>query len=757
MIGRPIRRVEDRPLLTGRAEFVDDLRMPGMLHAAFLRSPFAHARLLAIEPARARSLPGIVAILTGSELPIDIIPPITAPNAFSPPRPVLAREIVRFVGEPVAVVVATNRSIAEDAIELLSVEYDPLDVVADASAAMAPGAPRLHAVAENVLFSLALDVGEVDAAMAASTVVVEATFRNPRLSAAPIECRGVVAAVLDGVLTLWSSTQAPHRTHSLLAELFKLDMGHIRVIATDVGGGFGQKAHTYPEEVVLAALALQLGRPVKWIEDRLENLMASSHARDQVVWARAAADAEGRLLAIEADVVCDTGAYGVFPHGHVLEALGTLAMIPGPYRVPAYRARARSIATNKCPEGAYRGVGLPVSTFVHERLMDMLAHRLELDRAEIRRRNFVRTEDFPYTTATGQCYDSGDYARALDMALAAVGYEGFPAEQAEALAGGRRIGLGISSYVEYSGMGSAVFHSRGMVGISGQDGAYVILDSTGRVTAWTTTPGIGQGVGTSFAQIVASELSLPIESIRIARSDTGVGGISGTGSFASRSAISGGGALMAACRQIRQHLCDDGAQRLEADPQDLTLEGGWVRVAGVPSRGVPFGELVAAAEPDRYRVSASFDPPHVAYPYATHACVVEVDLATGEVRILRYTIAEDCGTVINPLIVEGQVHGATAQGIGGTLYESIVYDQNGQLQTGSLMDYLLPTAGEIPNFSLSHLEIPSPCTPNGAKGVGEGGTLAPPGAIANAVADALGIDFNELPLTPDRIRAAIRG
>ena len=756
MIGRPLLRVEDRRLLTGRGRFVDDLRPAGLLHVAFLRSPFPHAQLTSIDTAAAGAQPGVVAVLSGSDLAIDIVPPMTTPDSYSPPRPVLARDLVRFVGEPIAVAVAESRYLAEDALEHVSVEYTQLPVLRDAISAQALGAPSLHAWPTNVLFKAQQTTGPVDRAFQDAAAVVEATFHNPRYAPAPIEARGALALIEHDILTLWSSTQAPHRTHSLLAEVLELDAARIRVIAADVGGGFGQKAHTCPEEVVVCALALRLGRPIKWVEDRSENLIAATHARDQAIWARAAADGDGLLTAIEADVTCDVGAYGVYPHGHALEAMGTPSMIPGPYRLSTYRAHSRAVATNKCPEGAYRGVGLPVAVFVHERLMDMLAARLGMDRAEIRRRNFVRPADLPYATVTGQRYDSGDYGKALDLALAAVGYEDFPTEREAARAEGRRLGLGIASYVEYSAMGSAVFRGRGMIGISGHDDVHVELDSNSHVVAWTTMPNIGQGVDTTFAQVIAAELDLPFETIRVEHSDSGIAGLSGTGAFASRSAVAGGGALVGACTEIRRRLLEDASQRLEVAPYDLELAAGWVKVVGLPDRGIPIGQLVRAAEESRYKVSARFDPPQATYPYGTHACVVQVDVETGAVKILRYAVADDCGTVINPLIVEGQVHGAVAQGIGGAIYEEILYDAEGQLITGSLVDYLLPTALDIPELNLSHLEIPSPHTVTGSKGVGEGGTLAPAAALANAVADALGVDLNDLPLTPERVAEAAR-
>jgi carbon-monoxide dehydrogenase large subunit len=432
-------------------------------------------------------------------------------------------------------------------------------------------------------------------------------------------------------------------------------------------------------------------------------------------------------------------------------------MIPGPYRLGAYRARSRSVATNKCPEGAYRGVGLPVSAFVHERVMDVLAAELGLDRAELRRRNLVASDEMPYTTLTNQRYDSGDYGAALDRALEQIDYSGFSLARAKARGRGRLLGLGISCYVEYTGINSHVFRGRGMVGIAGFDGAHVAIDPRGGARVWTTLPAIGQGVATTFAQIAADRLAVPLERVVVEPVDTAVGDLDGTGAFASRSAISGGGAVVDASEEVRRRLLDDAAMLLEAPVEELELDGDCVRVRDSELRRVQISRLIDEAAADRYRVSSTFDPPAVAYPYATHACVVAVDVETGGLAVERYVVVEDCGTVINPQIVDGQVHGATAQGLGGTMLEALVYDADGQLQTASLLDYLVPTAAEMPPLEVIHLETPAPNTPNGAKGVGEGGTLAPPGAIANAVSDALRVEMNELPLTPERVReAAVR-
>jgi carbon-monoxide dehydrogenase large subunit len=751
-IGRPLLRVEDRPLLTGAAVFVDDLELAGMLHARFLRSLVPHAKIASLELGPARRCKGVHGVFGAADLNLPPLQaPIENPDARTPPRPLLATGVVRFVGEPVVVVVADSPYAAEDALGAIELDLRALPVALDP--AEDHPAAVLHDGGTNVLYESTSEVGDVEQAFADAPVVIERTFRNPRYCATPIEPRGVIAAPDGDGVRIWSSSQIPHTLARITAELLELTPEQVQVTIPEVGGAFGQKAHAYPEEIVLAWLALRLGRPLKWIEDRAENLMASSHARDQVVDVRLAADADGRLLALAADVTCDTGAYPVYPHGHILEALGTPAMIPGPYRLRRYRMRSRSVATNKCPEGAYRGVGLPVSALVHERLMDILAQELGLDRAEVRRRNFVQPDELPYTTVMHQRYDSGDYGLALERALAAIDYQNFADGQASARAEGRALGLGIASYVEYSGMGSAVFHGRGMVGIAGVDRAWLSVEEDGSVTVTTTLPSIGQGLATTFAQLAADSLGLDPAAVRVRQPDTAIAPGEGTGTFASRTAVSGGGAIREGAGELVRRLLDAASEELEVAVGDLELRSGHVGVKGSPGRQLSFAEL-ARTDPKRYRTCGVFDPPTTAYPYATHACVVEVDPETGAVQLLQYVVVEDCGRIINPLVVEGQAHGAVAQGIGGALYESVVYDEHGQLVTGSLMDYLVPGAPELVSLELAHLEIPAPGSPNGAKGVGEGGTLAPAPAIANAVSDALGVELNELPLTPERVRRA---
>jgi aerobic carbon-monoxide dehydrogenase large subunit len=746
--------VEDRALLEGRAGFLDDLRVDGVLHLAFARSVHAHALLHGVDLSAAARSPGVSLAFGARELGGvgSLSPELKRPGAARVERPVLAGERARFVGEPIAAVVATDPYLAEDAADAIAIDYEPIAAIASIEDALDSELPALHGE-HNVIFREEREQGDVDSAFASAAVVIERTFRNPRYSAAPMENRGVLALPDGDGLVLWSGTQIPHILEETLAELLGLAADQVRVRCPDIGGGFGQKAHVFPEEIAVAWAALRLGRPVKWVEDRRENLLGSAHAREQRVRARAAADADGRLLALDAEVHCDVGAYGIFPWGQLLEALGTPAILPGPYDLRNYRYVTHALATNKAPQGAYRGVGLPVAAFVHERMMDLLAAELRLDRGEIRRVNYVPSEDFPYITATGLRYDSGDYGAALDAALELVGYKDFEEQRQAAASEGRLLGLGIASYVEWTGTNSKTYAGRGMSNVRGYDAGRVALNEDGSVSVWTSCPALGQGVGTTFAQIVSEHLGVPFELVRTELVDT-ANSPPGSGSFASRSAISAGGALISVSAQVRERILDTAARTLEANPADMVIEDGRVAVRGSPAASLSLAEVVAAAEPGYLDIGEPYDPEETAYPYATHACVVEVDDDTGDVRILRYVVAEDCGPEINPIVVEGQVHGATAQGIGGTLYEAMRFGDDGQAVTGSFMDYLVPTACELPAISITHLETPAPDLRGGFKGVGEGGTLAPPGALANAVSHALGVEINELPIDPELVLRA---
>jgi len=672
------------------------------------------------------------------------------PTVWAP----LAPERVRFVGEPVAALCAESAAQAIDACELVDIAYEPLPAISTIDSAVAPDAPLLHDdVPGNVLFHHHDTHGDVDGAFARAHLVVHETFRHGRCSASPLEGRGVMAVWEGDHLTIWSGTQAPHIFRTAMARAFGVPEDHVRVIVPDTGGGFGQKMHVLPEDVAVAGLARVAGRPVKWIETRRENLAAASQAREGRVEIHAAADHDGMLLGLRARITADNGAYHIHPLTAALEPPGTAQILPGPYRTPAYAWEALAVATNKPPLGAYRGVGMTMGAFVMERTLDLLAHRLGLDPAEIRLRNLIPKGDYPFTSASGFVYDSGDYPRALAMAQELADYEGLKRERDTARAGGRLLGVGVSCYTEYTGMGSSTYRRRGMAEVPGPESARLSLGEDGTVHCRLSFSSQGQGHATTAAQIVADELGVSLEEVIVSQPDTDETP-GGSGTFASRGAIAQRGTAGAAAVTLRTKILDVAAGLLEASAADLVVDGGRVTVRGMPDRGVTLSEVAGAAGPARLEVTERFDPPGPTFSGAVHVASVEVDADTGRVTVRRYVVVEDCGPVINPMIVEGQIHGAVAQGIGEALGEQLVYDPAGQLLTGSLMDYPLPAAGDLPSFTLGHLETPSPLTPGGHKGMGEGGTIGAPAAIANAVADAvkhLGIAVTSLPILPETL------
>jgi aerobic carbon-monoxide dehydrogenase large subunit len=774
MIGAAVPRVEDARLLSGQGRYVGDLVLPGMLHAAFVRSPHAHARVVAIDARAARREPGVVACLTGDGLKAHART-MRAPSRMRDYRvtdfPALALGKVRHVGEAVAVVVATDRYAAEDAAELVAVEYEPLPIVADPDRALADGAALVHDEAgTNVILSRTFSQGDVDAALAGAAAVVGDRFQFHRHAGVAIENRACVGRwdAGDGTLTFWSSTQIPGIARDKLAELLDLPLPRVRVIAADVGGGFGIKTVLYPEEIVIAALARIVGAPVRWIGDRREDLLTSTQAWDEVIDAELGVDGEGRIVGLRARVVADLGAYSIYPWTASIEVIQTVSFLPGPYRVANYRAEALGLATNKAPMGPYRGVGRPVSVFVTESLLDRAARRLGLDPAEIRRRNLLRPEDLPYRSASGIVWDSGGFQESLARVCEAADYAELRAEQRRARESGRCVGIGLASYVELTGVGSAIPVSPGADISTGTEGATVRIEPGGGVVAMFGLGCQGQGHETTLAQVVAGELGVLVSDVRVLYGDTATGPHS-TGTYASRSAVLGGGAAIVAARVVRDKALAIAAHQLEASVADLSIEAGVIRVRGVPGREVTLGTIATSAYAGAKRLPRDMEPGLEATkfydPYfgtasnATHLAVVEIDPATWAVRVLRHIVAEDCGRVINPLIASGQTIGGVAQGIGAALLEEVVYDADGQLLTGSLMDYLVPTAGEVPSIQVIHLDHPSPTTLGGFKGVGEGGTIGAPAALANAVADALaplGVDVTELPVTGERLFRLMR-
>ena len=744
--------MEDARLLRGRGRYVDDIVLPRMLVAAFVRSPHAHALIARVDGAAARALSGVEAVVTGADLARvtrPLAPRLTGDGFFRPTAwPALAHERVRFCGEAVAAVVAADAYIAADARELVTVDYEPLPAVTSIDAALAR---------EAVLCRREQSRGDIDGAFATAAVTLRETFEHGRCAASPLEPRGLVADWDGDVLTVWASTQTPSILRRALADVLGLDVTRVRVIAPDVGGGFGVKMHVFPEDVAVAALARQLGRPVKWTEQRRENLSAAAHARQQRMEVELAASADGRVLALRARALSDGGAYHVYPLTGLLEPLGSASILPGPYRTANYAYEVITLATNKPPLGAYRGVGMTMGAFVMERLLDLLAARLSLDPAEVRRRNLIPRDAYPFTSASGMLYDSGDYPKALEQALAMADYERVRAAQRTARAADRPLGVGIACYTEYTGMGSDVFRRRGMEDVPGEEAASVTMDGDGTVRCATSFPSQGQGHATAIAQVVADRLGVSLERVRVEAVDTNAGP-HGSGTFGSRGAVSIGGSVQVAADQVRGKLIALAAQRLEAAEADVVLTDDRAFVRGFPDRALAVGELARLAHsPSALHATVRFDPPGPTFSGAVHVAVVALDPETGVVTIIRYVVVEDCGPLLNPMLVDGQIHGAVTQGIGEALLESLAYDEAGQLLTGTLMDYALPRAGDTPAFEIGHLETPSPRMPGGLKGMGEGGTIGAPAAIANAVADALrhaGLRITALPLRAADLRAA---
>ncbi|HET7264515.1 MAG TPA: xanthine dehydrogenase family protein molybdopterin-binding subunit [bacterium] len=766
-VGAAVRRREDPRLLTGGGQYVDDIAAAGCLYAAVARSTHAHARLVAVDLERARRHPAVVAAFTFADLAKDLAP---LPSAGLAPAALgarirfqvrnaaqfaLASDRVRYAGEPIAVLAADGRAAADDALALVDAAYEPLPPVTDVVAGLAAGAPVVHPDwGDNVAVCFAMRVGDPDRAFANAPVRVRATLRVPRSAGMPIEPRGVLAVPdrRDGGITVWSSTQVPHILQRALSEALRLAAHKVRVIAPDVGGGFGTKCSVYPEEMLIPLIATRLRRPVKWIETRREHMQSASHSREQLHEAEIAADAGGTVLAFRDRLLLDQGAYN--PWG-IVQPYNTVAHTLGPYRIRHAAFDVRSVVTNKTPHAPYRGAGRPEAVFVMERMLDLLARRLEIDPADLRRRNTIRSDEMPYDAGFlyrdgNPCvYDSGDFAGALERALDHVGYAAFRSEQRGLRARGVYRGIGIAAYVEGTGIGP-------------YESAAVRLDSSGKVVVATGACSQGQGHETTFAQIAADALGVALDDVTVVGGDTRAIA-AGIGTFASRSLVVAGNAVAGAATDVRGKVVRAAAALLEAAEPDLDVGGGRVFVRGTPGRGLTLAEVVRSSLPTLagarvadpiFEASRYGTVPTVTYASAVHVAVVEVDPETGAVAILRYVVAHDCGRVVNPLIVEGQIHGGVAQGIGGGMSEMLAYDTGGQLLSGSLMDYAIPKARELPRFETVHLEYPSPRNPLGAKGVGEGGAIAPPAALANAVEDALapfGVRITEGPLLPERI------
>jgi carbon-monoxide dehydrogenase large subunit len=769
--GASVKRKEDPRFLRGEGRYVDDIKLPGMLHAAFVRSPYAHARITAIRVEAARRLAGVAHVFTFDDLarwmkPLPLfgaIPPGLAARVSVMMRQIgqlaMCRDEARHVGEIVAMVVASSRAVAEDGCELVEVDYQPLPVLADVVAAAEPGAPVLYPEwGDNLALSFKTGFGDVDAALRQADARVRERLIIPRYVGMPIETRGVVAQwdARDGSLTTWNSTQVVHFVQQGLVAALGLAPHKIRVIAPDVGGGFGTKANGYPEDLLIPAAAIAARRPVKWTEDRREHMMGSAHARAQVHDIEIAARRDGTMLAVRDRIWVDLGAYNSW--GIVLP-YNTVAHLLGPHRVPNLEVECRGVVTTKTPNAPYRGAGRPETVFAMDRIVDRLARELGMDPAELRRRNYLSASDMPYEIqlpyrdGNPLVYDSGDFRAGLEAALEAVDYAALRAEQVRLRERGIYRGIGLSGYVEGTAIGP-------------YEGATVRLDSSGRAVVATGACSQGQGHETSFAQIAADALGIPLDWVTIVGGDTAAIPF-GIGTFASRSAVNAGSSIHEASGRVRDKIVAAAAALLEAAPGDIEMADGVVSVRGAPGSVTPIARVIQAAIPTFAKPGvASLDfeatvyhhQPTVTYTSAVHVAVVEVDPGTGAVRLLRYLVAHDCGRLINPIIVEGQIHGGVAQGIGGGLLEEMVYDEQAQLLTGTFMDYLVPTAMEVPPIETVHLEYPSPRNPLGVKGIGEGGAISPPAAIANAVEDALtpwGVRVTRTPLGPSVVLALL--
>ena len=772
-VSQGVKRREDPPLLMGRAHFIGDLRLPGLLAVKFLRSEHAHARIVEIDARAALNLPGVEAVVTAADLATTraIRATMSGAGYQATDWPALARGKVRFAGEPVVAVVAADAYRAEDALDAIRVTYEPLPVVADAESALAPGAPRVHdELPDNALFRTRFENGDVARALAAADIRLAETFRHARCSSSPMEPRGVMAMLdpVDGMLIVWASTQSPHLMRSGLAEALGIPESSIRVLCPSVGGGFGPKMHLYPEDIVVAELARRLKRPVRWLEDRRENLLASAQARDHVNHVEVGARRDGTIVALKSTLICDSGAYSVYPVTASLEPLTAAGILPGPYKIGALAYEAYAVATNKCPAGAYRGVGMALGTFVRERVVDMVARRAGLDPIDVRRRNFVDVSELPFQTASGLIVDSGDPKQSLERALASSDYARRRSESRDTPVGKYR-GVGVASYTEFTGMGSGTFRLRGMRQVAGHDAATVRVEPTGEVRGFVSAASQGQGHATTFAQVLADELGVPIEAVTIVEGDTERCPY-GSGSFASRSMVVSGGALVLAARRVREKITAIAAHMLEAAGPDLTIEAGTIAVRGAPGRAVTIAEVADLAHRPSggtlppgvdpgLEATQYYDPPPATFSNGTHVAVVEVDPETGQVAIVRHVVVEDCGRIVNPMIVDGQTHGAVAQGIGNALFEDFAYDDGGQPLTTSFLDYVIPGTMEVPPIDIVHMETPPATSVTGFKGMAERGTIGSTAAVANAVADALaplGIEVRELPLTPDRVHRLIK-
>ncbi|NOT60086.1 MAG: xanthine dehydrogenase family protein molybdopterin-binding subunit [Acidobacteria bacterium] len=762
-MGQKVKRTEDPRLIQGIGHYVDDIALPGVLHVAYVRSQHGHAKLNSVNVDAAKSAPGVVAVYTGTDIAgkIALIPcAAAAPDMKKPDYPALALGKVAYVGQPIAVVVATDKYKARDAAELIEVDYDPLDAVTDLEAAAADSFVIHEELGTNVGATFQAGSGDIDAAFAQADKIVTQKIVHQRLIPNAMEPRGVLAQYLPGEqqLNVWSSTQVPHLLRTTLAAMLSHPENRLRVIAPEVGGGFGSKLNVYAEEALLPWIAMQLKKPVKWIESRRENMQATIHGRGQTGTVEVAVKNDGTLLGLRYDVIYDLGAYLQL----LTPAIPTLTglMLSGCYKIPAIQLNCRQVYTSKMATDAYRGAGRPEATYLIERVMNRIAEELGMDPVELRRKNFPKPEEFPFATAAGLVYDTGDYEKALNKALEVIDYQKLRAEQAAARADGRLVGIGVSTYVEICAVGPSV-----MLPCGGWDSATVRVEPSGKVTVLTGVSPHGQGEETAFAQIVGDMLGVDLNDVLVVHGDTDRVQY-GIGTFGSRGLAIGGTAVAVATERIVAKAKRLAAHMLQADENSLSFEDG--KFVGAPDDKSMTIQEIAFHAHQAHNIPSDFEPGLVAtyffepknctFPFGTHICVAEVDKDTGEVTIQRYLAVDDCGKQINPLLVAGQVHGGIAQGMAQALYEEAVYDESGQLLTGEFMDYAVPKAFQLPSFELDHTVTPTDVNPLGAKGVGEAGTIGSTPCVANAVIDALaplGVKHLDLPLRPEKLWRAM--
>ncbi len=768
MLGTSVKRREDPRLITGQATYVDDIKLVGMLHMAVLRSPYGHARINSINTEAARNHPGVVAVYTAADIKGKIGNiPVAAPL---PPyidkgmgrRGPLAEGKVRFYGDPVAVVIAEDKYTARDAVDLIDVDYEPLQAVIDIEKAMQPDSTLLYEeYGTNVPVPIHPPTDDIDKVfadtVAAGGFVVKERFVNQRLAPSPMETRGVVAEYrkADKMLTVWSSSQIPHLLRNYLAEQMGLPQHQVHVIVPEVGGGFGCKLNIYPEEALVSYAAMKTGRSVKWIEDRSENLAATIHGRDQINYVEAAVDQSGKVQGLKVHVISDLGAYLQF-FTDVIAIAFTLPMVDGCYDIPHTYVACDIVFTNKAPTDAYRGAGRPEATYLIERMMDLIAYKMGKDPADVRQTNFIQAGTFPHKMSAGPVYDSGNYVPALEKALEISDYRNLRAKQKQQRGNGsnKLLGIGMSSYVEICGLGP-----KGGSPFGFYESARVRIEQSGTVMVYSGASPHGQGQETSFAQLIGDEFGVPIENVIVLHGDTD-STPEGRGTYGSRGTSVGGTAVYMAAQRLKEKMKQIAAHMLEASAADVTLEDGQFAVAGSPQKSVTFNEVAAAANTSNtlaagvepgLETTAFFEPENCTFPFGTHICVVEVDKDTGEVEIIRYVAVDDCGRQLNPMLVQGQVHGGIAQGVGQAMLEGVVYSEDGQLLTSSFMDYAMPMSFEFPNLELDHTTTPTTVNPLGVKGVGEAGTIGSTPAVAAAIADALGVPHIDMPLTAEKL------